>query len=149
MILNKFTMLQGIEALVSIVQESFIFLVIGVIGIFTEQLHLTNYQLTFRRTSSTQTPFKVKQTTHGRSYEDMNKHCSTVLVGVRSSCVVCCVCVKSLQDVIGSCVELVSTSFAAASRVFGKVCFSKKCRNINGWTSLKYKCIFAKAPNLV
>lgn len=25
-----------------------------------------------------------------------------MLVGVRSSCVVCCVCVKSLQDVIGS-----------------------------------------------
>lgn len=44
MILNKSTMLQGIEAGVSIVQESFIFLiigVIGVIGIFTEQLHLT------------------------------------------------------------------------------------------------------------
>lgn len=37
----KFPMLQGIEAGVSIVQESFIFLIIGVTGIFTEQLHLT------------------------------------------------------------------------------------------------------------
>lgn len=35
-------------------------------------------------------------------------------------------------------VELVSTSFAAASCVFGKVCYNKKCCNINGWTSLKY-----------
>lgn len=117
MILNEFTMLQDIEAEVSIVQESFIFLIIGVIGIFTEQLHLTTDQIdprskfcwhnsdtinviqrTFRSTSSTQTPVKVKQTAHGRKYEDTN----TAVVGVRSSCVVCCVCVKSLQDVSGS-----------------------------------------------
>lgn len=63
MILNEFTMLQGIGA--GFPQgRNLIFLIIGVIGIFTEQLHLTANQIDPRSKF-------CKQLMAG-SYEDTN-----------------------------------------------------------------------------